>query len=134
LNLVFDNGRDCRRQWPRQLMILSARLSTVTQDYAVRIRDLSSGGARVEGIELPPVGADVVLKRGEADTFGSIAWVSGNQAGMEFEDPLGDEALDAFQKAPEMPATTSGDTRRPGFGRKNGRHARWSNGSGWIDG
>lgn len=134
LNLVFDNGKDCRRQWPRQLMILSARLSTVTNDYPVRIRDLSSGGARIEGAELPMVGTDVMLKRGEADVFGTIAWISGNQAGLEFEDALDDDMLDAFTTAPEMVPAAQPDTRRPGFGRKRGNHPRWSNGSGWIDG
>ena len=134
LNLVFENGRDCRRQWPRQLMILSARLSTVTNDYPVRIRDLSSGGARVEGAELPMVGTDVMLKRGDSDVFGAVAWVSGNQAGIEFEEMLDDATLDAFTSAPDMPVPSAGDTRRPGFGRKSGKHPRWSNGTGWVDG
>jgi hypothetical protein len=134
LNLVFDNGRDCRRQWPRQLMILTARLSTVANDYVVRIRDLSPGGARIEGADLPEVGSDVLLKRGTVDAFGAVVWVSGNQAGIEFEETLGDEALDAFQTAPEMVVNAQPDGRRPGFGRKGGRHPRWSDGTGWIDG
>ena len=115
-------------------MILSARLSTVTHDYSVRIRDLSSGGARVEGEELPMAGTDVMLKRGGADTFGAVVWVSGNQAGIEFEEALDDDALDAFTKAPEMVVNQQVDTRRPGFGRKGSQHPRWSNGSGWVDG
>lgn len=134
LNLVFDNGRDCRRQWPRQLMILSARLSTVTNDYPVRIRDISPGGARIEGDDLPMIGTDVMLKRGPADAFGSIVWISGNQAGLEFEEELTHEAIDAFQQAPDLPAVSQPDTRRPGFGRKGGNHKRWSDGTGWIDG
>ncbi len=134
LNMAFENGVGCRRQWPRQLMILSARLCTVTRDYPVRIRDLSSGGARIEGAELPAIGTDVMLKRGEADVFGEIAWISGNQAGVEFEEELDSAALDAFTSAPELPAPQAGDTRRPGFGRKSGQHPRWSNGTGWIDG
>lgn len=133
LNLVFDNGQDCRRQWPRQLMILSARLCTVTQDYAIRIRDLSPGGARIEGADLPEIGADVMLKRGNADAFGSIAWVSGNQAGIAFDEELDHDALDAFQQSPELIVAQQPDTRRPGFGRKGGRHSRWSDGTGWID-
>lgn len=134
LKLVFDNGRDCRRQWPRQLTILSARLLTVTADVPVRIRDLSPGGARIEGAELPMIGTDVLLRRGDAEAFGALAWISGNQAGIEFEEPLEDEALDAFQKAPELAAISQSDTRRPGFGRKGSAHPRWSNGTGWIDG
>ncbi len=134
LNMAFESGMGCRRQWPRQLMILSARLCTVTRDYPVRIRDLSAGGARIEGAELPMVGTDVMLKRGEADMFGAIAWVSGNQAGIEFEEALDGAALDAFTSEPDVPAPNAVDIRRPGFGRRSSHHPRWSNGTGWIDG
>jgi hypothetical protein len=133
LNLSFADGRECRRQWPRQLIALSARLSTVGRDYAVRIRDLSSGGARIEGAEFPAVGADVMLKRGEAAVFGKVAWVSGNQAGVAFEEALDEAARDAVTSAPDM-AIPMQDGRRPGFGRKPVRQPRWSNGTGWIDG
>ena len=132
--MAFESGVGCRRQWPRQLMILSARLCTVTRDYQVRIRDLSAGGARIEGPELPMVGTDAMLKRGGADVFGEVAWISGNQAGIAFEEELDDAALDAFTSAPDLPAPNAGDTRRPGFGRKSGQHPRWSNGTGWVDG
>lgn len=135
INLFDTGGDDCRRQWPRQLMILPARLIGVTSEWAVRIRDLSPGGARIEAANLPEIGTDVLLKRGNEEVFGCIAWISGNHAGIEFEMPLEDEALDALQNAAEntrfAPVT---DTRRPGFGRKTAHHPRWSDGTGWIDG
>jgi hypothetical protein len=135
LNLVFDNGRDQRHQWARQPMILAARLITVTQEYRVRIRDLSAGGARIQGEELPEAGTDVLLKRGEFETFGSIAWVHDGQAGIAFDDPLDDAEVLALQKAPiHTPTPMAEDYRRPGFGRKSDGHPRWSDGTGWIDG
>ena len=134
LSLVFDNGVDCRRQWPRQLMLLSARLITTTSDRAIRIRDLSPGGARVEGTDLPGINSDVLIKRGEFEAFGTIAWLSGGQAGVEFETPLDDEAYEALQQ-PRQPTleAESESSRRPGFGRKTGDHPRYSDGSGWVD-
>ena len=135
LSLVTEHGQDCRRQWPRQLMLMSARLLTTTTDKNISIRDLAPGGARIEGSDIPPVGTDVLLKRGEFEAFGTIAWHSGTHAGIEFEAELDDEAYEALHQ-PQQPAQTVVEaerTRRPGFGRKQRDHARWSNGSGWID-
>jgi hypothetical protein len=135
LNLVFDNGRDARRQWARQPMLLSARLITVTSEYHVRIRDLSAGGARIQGEDLPAVGTDVLLKRGSFETFGSVAWLHDGQGGIAFDDPLDDDEVKALQTATiHAPTPTLEDYRRPGFGRKRGNHPRWSDGTGWIDG
>jgi len=135
LNLATDGGRDMRRRWARAPMILAARLITVTHEYRVRIRDLSAGGARVQGEELPEVGIDVLLKRGEFETFGTVAWIHDGQAGIEFEDPLGDAEVAELQAAPlHTPTPTEEDYRRPGFGRKTEGHPRWSDGTGWIDG
>lgn len=134
LNLVFDNGRETRRQWPRQLMILSARLVTVANDKNIRIRDLSPGGARIEGADLPAIGTDVLLKRGEFEAFGQIAWISGNQAGIEFDEELDGDTLDLIHKVRDEEMPSEPDHRRPGFGRRSGTHPRWSIGTGWIDG
>jgi hypothetical protein len=134
LNLVFDNGRDGRRQYARQPMLLSARLITITSEHNVRIRDLSAGGARVQGDDIPEVGTDVLLKRGAFETFGKIAWVSDGQAGVEFDDPLDDAEVKALHEAPfHTPTPQAEDYRRPAFGRKTATHPRLSNGTGWVD-
>jgi hypothetical protein len=134
LSFIQDNGQDCRRQWPRQLMILAARLLTTTSERNVRIRDLSPGGARIEGGELPPVGTDVLLKRGEFEAFGTVAWLADNQAGIEFEAELDEDAYATLQKpVRNLDRKPAGPVPRPGFGRKVGSHPRWSDGSGWVD-
>lgn len=117
------------RRYARQPMLLAARLILVTGERSVHIRDLSVGGARIAGDDLPPVGTDVMLKRGEFESFGRIAWLSHGQAGLAFDELLDDEAVEAIQQ----PARNTGPAR-PGFGRKTTNHARLSNGSGWIDG
>ena len=133
LKLVPDNGADCRRQWPRQLMLLSARLITVTSDRHIRIRDVSPGGARIEGADLPGINTDVLIKRGPFEAFGTIAWISGGQAGIEFETPLDDDDFDALQQPRQPGEPEMEGSRRPGFGRKTGDHGRYSDGSGWVD-
>lgn len=117
------------RRYARQPMLLAARLILVTGERSVHIRDLSVGGARIAGEDLPIIGTDVMLKRGEFESFGRIAWLSHGQAGIAFDELLDDEAVEAIQKPARAPVPA-----KPGFGRKTGNHARLSNGSGWIDG
>lgn len=115
------------RRFARQPMLLAARLILVTGERAIHIRDLSVGGARIAGEDLPPVGTDVMLKRGEFESFGQIAWLSHGQAGLAFDELLDDAAVEAIQQ----PAQTGAQA---GFGRKQASHGRLSNGSGWING
>ena len=110
-------------------MLLSARLITVTSESAVRIRDLSRGGARVEGRDLPPVGTDILLKRGAFEAFGTIAWIADTHCGIQFEAELGDEMFEAIER-PESARDVCGAQR--GFGSKISQHGRLSDGSGWI--
>jgi hypothetical protein len=117
------------RRYARQPMVVAARLILVTGERAVHIRDLSEGGARIAGEDLPTVGTDVMLKRGAFESFGQIAWVSHGQAGIAFDELLDDEAAAAIQ-LPAQAATPA----RAGFGRKTHSDARVSDGSGWIDG
>jgi hypothetical protein len=117
------------RRFARQPMLLAARLILVSGERAVHIRDLSVGGARIAGEDLPPVGADVMLKRGDFETFGTIAWLSHGQAGIAFDETVEDAAIAAIH-APTQVATAP----RQGFGRKSKDHGRLSDGSGWING
>ncbi|WP_444853536.1 PilZ domain-containing protein [Sphingosinicella sp.] len=117
------------RRYARQPMLLAARLILVSGERNIHIRDLSVGGARISGEDLPPVGTDVMLKRGEFESFGRIAWLSHGQAGIAFDELLDDEAVETVQRPAQAAAPV-----KPGFGRKKSGHARLSNGSGWIDG
>ena len=50
--------------------------------------DVSRTGARIEGRDLPDVGKDIVLRSGNLDTFGIIAWAAANRRGIQFDEPL----------------------------------------------
>ena len=86
LSLV-DGGPD-RRQADRVRLLLTARLVTTSDEYAVMLRDISLTGAMVEGSHLPSTGVDVILQRGELEIFSTLVWVKDRRAGLEFETPL----------------------------------------------
>lgn len=115
---MFDEGPECRRQWPRQLMLLAARLVTIGGDLNVRVRDVSPGGARLEGANLPRIGKDAVLRRGRFEAFGTIVWAGSSQAGIAFDQPLEPEDMMRLAEAPDLPSIEPVVVRRPGFGRR----------------
>ena len=123
-----DRGLETRR-FAREPMLLAARLVLVTGERNVTIRDLSLGGARIAGEDLPAIGTDVMLKRGDFESFGTIAWLTDGYAGLAFDELLDDETLMAVQ----MPARPT-EPRQTGFGRRQHSDARLSDGEGWIDG
>lgn len=54
----------------------------------VKVRDLSSEGALIEGGVIPPVGTSVRLCRGSFNILGQIAWCRGGRGGMRFESSI----------------------------------------------
>lgn len=95
----------------------------------VRIRDISPGGARIQG-KSPGVGARIVVTRGETEMPGRVVWTADRHFGMEFDEPVDVDAVlkAAPPKSPDRPvyaaALTSGLTHfrsqpqrgRTGFG------------------
>ncbi|WP_311268848.1 PilZ domain-containing protein [Sphingobium sp. WCS2017Hpa-17] len=79
----------------------------------VRIRDISAGGARIQG-KSPGVGVRIVVTRGETDMPGRVVWTADRHFGMEFDEPVDvDAVLKAVPpKSPDRPvyaaALTSG--------------------------
>lgn len=60
----------------------------------VRLRNISSGGALIEGECNFPVGAELLLDLGEAGAiFGSVHWARGDQVGLKFHAPYDLSAL-----------------------------------------
>jgi hypothetical protein len=51
----------------------------------IRIRNLSSVGALIEGHGVPTEGSRVRLSRGDLKISGTIAWQSGDRAGVRFD-------------------------------------------------
>jgi|UPI000830A949 hypothetical protein len=67
----------------------------------VRIRDLSEGGAKIEG-KAPPVGTTVLLSRGGIEIGARVAWVSDRYFGVAFDEPV---AVEQLMRAVAKPGT-----------------------------
>jgi hypothetical protein len=75
----------------------------------VRIRDISAGGAKVQGVA-PDVGTRIVLTRGRFTIPARVVWVGPTQFGVEFDKPINvDEVMKAAgpAKAPDKPVYAS---------------------------
>lgn len=51
----------------------------------VRIRNMSESGAMIDGAALPGMGASLILRRGDIDIGGIVAWVQGDRCGIRFD-------------------------------------------------
>lgn len=78
---------DCARIEPRTNMFVMASLVTSTARETVKVRNMSSGGARVEGTSLPAPGMPCLLHRGDLSLEGTIVWARDGKAGIRFERP-----------------------------------------------
>lgn len=117
LRLVTDKPDSCQRQNARFRVLLTAKLVTTTDEHPVKVRDLSSTGARLEGGRLPAPGTDVILRRGSLEAFATVMWRDGQQCGLELDEPLSEREILEQIKAPKVqaPRPASTEFRRPGF-------------------
>ncbi len=63
-------------------------MATVYSDSGstpIKVRNLSSTGARIEGAVLPMTGAQIRLRRGSLEVAGEIVWCRDGEAGVQFE-------------------------------------------------
>jgi hypothetical protein len=72
------------RTKPRSNVFLSAVIFVGAVPLPVRVRNLSSQGALLDGGSLPSPGARVRLVRGDLSAEGEVAWQTGGQAGLRF--------------------------------------------------
>ena len=77
-----------RRSEPRATVFLSGAAQGLDGHCAVRVLDISRTGARVEGDRLPTVGKNIILRCGDVDTFGTIAWSASGRSGIHFDEPI----------------------------------------------
>lgn len=76
------------RREPRTSLFVMATLYADTGSSPVKVRDLSSVGALIEGGVIPPVGTSVRLCRGSFSITGRMVWCRGGRGGLRFESSI----------------------------------------------
>jgi hypothetical protein len=92
---------------PRTNLLLSAWIETGAGESAIRVRNLSEGGAMLEGAALPATGERLLLRRTALAVAGTCMWRSGNRCGVRFDHPIS-----VRQWASTMRAATSAGQQR----------------------
>ena len=77
-----------RRRSTRVRIELPAYAQTTCGRKDVRLLNLSTTGAMLEGPSLPAAGLDVVIKCGETDAFGVVVWSRDGRCGIDFDECL----------------------------------------------
>ena len=97
----------------RSNVLMSASLELSGTSLPVKLRNLSAEGALVEGDKLPIEGTSILFRKGDLSMPGSVAWVKGHQAGINFAQTLNPEQLLRHVPAPRPRVAPA--FRRPGL-------------------
>jgi hypothetical protein len=100
----------------RSNVLLAASIETSGASISVKLRNLSTEGALIEGDGLPVEGSEVLFKRNQLSVRSRVAWVAGNQAGVAFNTPIAQE--DVLRNIPKPKHRAPMDFKRPGLGRR----------------
>jgi hypothetical protein len=66
-------------------MFVLATLSATTVTGPIKIRNMSSTGALIEGAPLPQMGEQVRLRKGQLSACGTVVWLDAGRAGVRFD-------------------------------------------------
>lgn len=94
---MVDFGKNqfwnCRRRFPREPVMLAGSAMSITRSRSVVIGDVSAGGARLGGRDLPAPGDELLMVVGSIDRMGTVVWRSGDKCGVSVDEPLGAETI-----------------------------------------
>ena len=93
--------------------MLTAKLELAGDAQQVILRNLSTGGALVEGKWLPAEGSFALFVRNDLRVQARVAWVEGKYAGIAFECPL--ERSEVLRQVPQPKEKFEARFRRPGL-------------------
>ena len=99
------------RRAQRSHVLMAATLEAAGVVVPVKLRNLSTVGALVEGVRLPSVGSEVNFCKKELCVAGKVAWIADGRAGIAFDALLDPESVMRHVPTPRAPAKL--DFRRP---------------------
>ena len=101
------------RQQRRANVLMAAVIELSGQALPVKLRNMSSDGALVEGDALPIEGAEVMFKRKELSLSARVVWTKSGRAGLSFHEALSPEAV--LRHVPVPQPRMVPEFRRPGL-------------------
>ena len=101
------------RQSRRSPVLLAATLEVAGVPQPVKLRNLSTEGALIEGDRLPLEGATTFFQRNDLRVKSRVAWVHGRCAGVAFARPLKQEEV--LRNVPRPRPRIQPEFRRPGL-------------------
>jgi hypothetical protein len=99
------------RQSKRSNVLLAATIECSGTIIPVKLRNLSTEGALIEGDGLPVEGSEVMFRRNELSVNGRVAWVHERHAGVAFKWPIAQE--DVLRNIPKPRHRETLSFRRP---------------------
>jgi hypothetical protein len=94
-------------------VLLAATVEVGGAPEPVKLRNLSSEGALIEGERLPLEGEATFFSRNELRVKSQVCWVAGRFAGVAFARPLKQEEL--LRNVPKPRPRVQPEFRRPGL-------------------
>lgn len=73
-----------QRRVPRASVMLLASVGCAGVSISIKVRDLSTAGACIEGDKLPQSGSHLLFKRNGVFTRARVAWAGRERCGLEF--------------------------------------------------
>jgi hypothetical protein len=92
-----------RARAPRKNLLLAATIEAGALKAPVRIRNLSEGGAMLEGAVLPDIGTAFMLRRLDIEIGGSVVWRESGRCGVEFDGKVSVDEWSAGVPHPPRP-------------------------------
>jgi hypothetical protein len=109
-----ESSMNHNRRSRRSNVLLAASIEASGASLPVKLRNLSTEGALIEGDDLPVEGSEVLFRRNELSVNSRVAWVHGKHAGVAFRRPIPQE--DVLRNIPKPKHRAQLDFRRPGLG------------------
>jgi hypothetical protein len=101
------------RKSRRSNVLLAGTLEVAGRVMDIKLRNLSSEGALVQGDRLPVEGSQLIFRRNDLTVQARVCWVAGNHAGLSFAQPL--NAEEVLRHVPKPRPRMQPEFRRPGL-------------------
>src|SRR5688500_6405850 len=109
-----ESSMNHNRRSRRSNVLLAASIEASGASLPVKLRNLSTEGALIEGDDLPVEGSEVLFRRNELSVNSRVAWVHDEHAGVAYRGPIPQQ--DVLRNIPTPKHRAQLDVRRPGLG------------------